>query len=187
MSKGRRRDRLVYLRSHPFLFALLSATRFAPTVRLGRTVLVHGTDAFLDGLTRVRLDRTAPGSTGGIARAAGASDLLFDEEGPEHRATRRSVGRALDVGRLAPAWRAVLRQRLQPLADNGTVDVVSVAVELTGVTTAALLNVGADAVHLALTARRTAADATRGHFTRRTPTPDAAKELVELTGSDRAA
>lgn len=186
MSRASRRDRLVYLRSHPFLFALLSATRFAPTVRFGRTVLVHGTDGYVDGLTRVRLDRTAPGSTGGIARAAGGTGVVFDEEGPGHRVTRRSVGQTL---RGAPVWREVLRQRLRPLATGGTVDVVRVAVELTGATAAALLGVGADPVHLAETARRAAADAARDHLSRRgrPQRTDAARELVALAGSERGA
>jgi cytochrome P450 len=179
---------MVYLRSHPFLFALLSATRRAPSLRIGRTVLVHGTDGYVDGLTRVRLDRTAPGSTGGIARAAGGTDVVFDENGPEHRATKRDVNRMLAVPRLAPLWRSVLRQRLQPLATGGTVDVVAVATELTGVTTAALLGVDADPVHLAETARRAAADAARDHFSRRRRKgTGTARELVALAGSDRGA
>lgn len=182
--RARTRDRLVYLRSHPFLFALLSATRFVPAVRLGRTVLVHGTDGYVDGLTRVRLDRTAPGSTGGIARAAGGADVMFDESGPEHRATKRAVGQTLAV---APVWRDVLRHRLRPLATGGTVDVVAVAVELTGVTTKAMLGVDADPVQLAETARRAAAEAARDHFSRRARNHDAARELVALAGSDRGA
>lgn len=42
-TRARRLDRRVYLRSHPVLFTLLCATRRRPVVRLGRTVLVHGT------------------------------------------------------------------------------------------------------------------------------------------------
>lgn len=188
MSRASRRDRRVYLRSHPFLFGLLSATRFMRSVRIGRTVLVHGTDAYVEGLTRVTLDRTAPGSTGGIARAAGATDIVFDETGARHRETRRSVKQTMTG--LAPVWQEVLRQRLQPLSTGGTVDVVRVAVELTGATAAALLGVDAHPVHLADTARRAAADAAREHLSprrRRRGATDAARELVDLAGSERGA
>jgi cytochrome P450 len=179
----------VYLRSHPLLFALLSATRIAGSVRIGRTVLVHGTDAYLDGLTGIRLDRTAPGSTGGIARAAGGTGVVFDESGPEHRTTRRSVARALGGAHLAPVWQDVLRRGLRPLSHGGTVDVVRMAVEMTGATAAALLGVDADPVRLADTARRAAADAARDHLSRRRRPrrTEAARELVDLAGSERGA
>src|SRR6185312_16077695 len=65
MARGR--DRRVYLRSHPVLFALLAATRRWPVRRLGGTVLVHGPEEFRAALTRVPLDRTAAGTTGGAA------------------------------------------------------------------------------------------------------------------------
>ena len=64
---ARRRDRRVYLASHPVLFALLSLTRGAATRRLGRTVLVHGDDEFRQALTRIPLDRLAAGTTGAMA------------------------------------------------------------------------------------------------------------------------
>lgn len=177
--RARTRDRLVYLRSHPFLFALLSATRFTGTVRIGRTVLAHSADAYVDGLTRVPLDRAAPGSTGGIARAAGGADVVFDESGPGHRDTRRSVTATMTG--LAPVWQAVLRQRLQPLAAGHPVDVVDVAVELTGATAAAMLGVDAHPVTVALKARQAAADALRDRRS------DAAAELIGLAGSERGA
>lgn len=62
--RARRRDRRVYLVSHPVLFGLLAATRRWPATRLGKTVLVHSREAFRDGLTRVPLDRAAAGTTG---------------------------------------------------------------------------------------------------------------------------
>lgn len=62
-AKARRRDRRVYLRAHPLLFALLAATRGRPVRRLGRGILlVHGTAAYREALTRLPLDRTAPGA-----------------------------------------------------------------------------------------------------------------------------
>jgi cytochrome P450 len=194
MTRGRRLDRRVYLRSHPVLFALVSASRFAPAVRLGRTVLVHDRDAYVDGLVRIPLDRTAAGTTGGIARAAGGTDgLVFDEEGVAHKGTRRDVADlmgAAAVARLAPVWREVLARRLAPLADRGRVDMVDLALELTGATAAALLDAPADPLALARAARAAAAAAARDNL----PGPraaagpgDTAAALVDLAGSPRAA
>ncbi|MER6334337.1 hypothetical protein ABT298_34580, partial [Streptomyces sp. NPDC001034] len=62
---ARRRDRRVYTRSHPLLFALLAATRRRTVVRVGGAVLVHGTGPYRQALTRIPLDRAAAGTTGG--------------------------------------------------------------------------------------------------------------------------
>lgn len=168
LDRARRRDRRVYTRSHPLLFALLTATRRRPFVRLGGTVLVNGTDAYRRTLTRVPLDRTATGTTGGAARelttatAAPApttrgepSDgpghrppdggLLFDQEGQGHRDARRTVAESLGaagVERLRPVWRAVLDRCLAPLDAGRPVDLVPVARELAGATVCALFGPG---------------------------------------------
>ncbi|WP_243715788.1 cytochrome P450, partial [Micromonospora sp. KC207] len=161
-ARGRRRDRRVYLRRYPLLFTLLVATRHRPAVRLGRTVLVHDPQVYLDALTRLPLDRGAAGTVGGTAHRLGADGLLFDQEGPEHRRLRRALHDGLGpagVTRLRPVWTAVLRRRLAPLAAGEPVDLVPVAAELAGATTAALLGVDADPAALAAAARRAAATA----------------------------
>ncbi len=167
MSRARRRDRRVYLRSHPVLFALLAAVRRRPVTRFGGTVLVHGADAYREALTRLPLDRQAAGTTGGTARHLGTGDLLFDQEGGAHRGTRRSLADDLGVvgvERLRPVWRAVLDRRLRPLAAGAEVDVTDVAVELAGVTVAALLDLAVDPRLLADAAREAAAAAAHDHL-----------------------
>ena len=137
--RARTRDRRVYLASHPVLFALLAATRHRPALRLGRTVLAHDRDAFVAALTRVPLDRTAEGTTGGAAGRLTGAGRLFDQHGDEHRRTRRDTAAALGpagVARLRPLWTELLARRLAPLGDGRTVDLVPLAAELSGVTTA---------------------------------------------------
>jgi cytochrome P450 len=166
MSRARRRDRRVYLASHPVLFTLLAATRRVPVLRLGRTVVVHSTDAFRDALTRLPLDRLAAGTTGGAARELVPDGLLFDQEGADHRGTRRSVGDGLSaagVERLRPVWTEVLDRRLAPLGHGDTVDIVDVASELAGATACALLGLDADPRLVARAARDAAAAAARDH------------------------
>ncbi|MEV0394770.1 cytochrome P450 [Polymorphospora rubra] len=165
--RARRRDRLVYLRSHPILFTLLAATRRAPVRRIGRTVLVHGTRAYLDALTRIPLDRTAEGTTGGTARRLAEGGLLFDQEGTVHKGARRSLADDLGsagVVRLRPVWTAVLDRRLAPLATGGTVDLVDITAELAGATTAALLDLDTDPLVLADAARHAAATGAGQHM-----------------------
>ncbi|MCT2590576.1 cytochrome P450 [Streptomyces sp. N2-109] len=168
MSRARRRDRRVYLRSHPVLFALLAATRRIPVLRVGRTVLVHGTDAYREALTRLPLDRTAPGTTGGAARRiSSGGELLFDQEGGAHRAARRALAESLGaagVERLRPVWRAVLARRLAPLARGEHVDLSTLTRELAGATTCALLRCPADPLELAEAAAQAAAAAVRDHL-----------------------
>ncbi|MGW6915510.1 cytochrome P450 [Kitasatospora sp. NPDC054939] len=163
---ARRRDRRVYLRSHPVLFALLCATRRRPVLRLGRTVLVHDPDAYREVLTKVPLDRTAPGTTGGAAAELTAGGLLFDQDGSEHRAARRAL--AADLGaaalpRLRPLWQAVLAERIPRLA-TGTLELVALARELAGVTAAALTTCPADPADLARAAADAASAAARDHL-----------------------
>lgn len=169
MSRGRRRDRRVYLGSHPLLFALLSLTRRSPVRRFGATVLVNGTEAYRRVLTGLPLDRTAVGTTGGVARAAGGGEVLFDQHGAEHRAARRRL--AVDVGaaavaRLRPTWQPVLQRRLASLARGATVDVVDLAVEISGVTTREVLNLdpAVDPGELARAALTVAAAGARAHL-----------------------
>ena len=163
-------DRRVYLASHPVLFTVLALTRRWPSLRLGRTVLVHSTSAYVDALTHVPLDRTAPGTTGGAARAVDAAGLLFDQSGGAHRAARRSVAPDLGsagVASLRPVWQAVLTQRLAPLTRPGAVapiEVVGLATELAGATAAALLDSSADPLALAEAAREAAAATARAHL-----------------------
>lgn len=164
---ARRRDRRVYTRSRPLLFALLAAARRRPALRVGATVLVNGTEPYRHALTRIPLDRAAEGTTGGAARELSGGGGLFDEEGAVHRAARRTV--ALDLGatgveRLRPVWRAVLDRRLAPLTTGGCVDLVPLAKELAGVTVRALLDVTADPAELSDAAAEVAAVAVRGHL-----------------------
>ncbi|MGW1776027.1 cytochrome P450 [Streptomyces sp. NPDC002104] len=145
-ARARRRDRRVYLRSHPFLFALLAATRGRPVRRLGRgTLLVHGTAAYREALTRLPLDRTAPGTTGGAARAARVEGVLFDQEGSGHRTARRELAELLGAAgtrELRAAWHPLLLRRLAPLSLGGSVDLVPLARELAGSVVYALLGPG---------------------------------------------
>ncbi|MEV8506142.1 cytochrome P450 [Actinoplanes sp. NPDC051475] len=182
--RARTRDRRVYLLSHPLLFALLAATRRRPAVRLGRTVLVHDREAFVAGLTRIPLDRTAAGTTGGAAGRLTGGDLLFDQNGDDHRRARRDTAEALGatgVSRLRPTWTGLLNRCLKPLADGATVDLVPVAAEMAGLTAAALLEVDVDGVTLATAARAAAAAAARAHLpgVRRPGTARAARQATE--------
>ncbi|MFI1071738.1 cytochrome P450 [Streptomyces puniciscabiei] len=164
---ARRRDRRVYTRSHPVLFALLAATRRRAVTRIGGTLLVHGSDAYRHALTGVPLDRTAAGTTGGAAREMSVGGLLFDQEGTGHRDTRRALAGGLGaagVERLRPVWREVLARRLAPLGAGATVDLVPLAQELAGVTVCALLGAGADPGCVAEAAARAAATAVRDHL-----------------------
>jgi cytochrome P450 len=145
--RARSRDRWVYLASHPVLFALLAATRHRHALRLGGTVLVHGREAFVTALTRIPLDRTADGTTGGAAGRLTGTDMLFDQQGDAHRRTRRAIADGLGAAgtaRLRPVWTEVLQRRLAPLARGGEVDLVDVAAELAGSTAAALIGHLAD-------------------------------------------
>ncbi|MFF6785812.1 cytochrome P450 [Streptomyces sp. NPDC012510] len=171
--RARRRDRRVYLRSHPVLFALLAATRGRPVRRIGRTLLVHDADAYREALTRLPLDRAAAGTTGGAARAALADTavggVLFDQEGAAHRAGRRGLAEdlgAAGVERLRALWRPVLVRRLAPLAHGGEVELVALAQELAGEVVCALLGSGstADPVTVAEAAARAAAASIRDHL-----------------------
>ncbi|MEU8657068.1 cytochrome P450 [Actinoplanes philippinensis] len=165
--RARRRDRQVYLRSHPVLFALLAATRWRPTARVGGTVVAHSREAFTDALTRVPLDRTAEGTTGGAAGRLAGGGLLFDQEGDDHRGSRRGLAESLGAGgvaRLRPVWTEVLDRRLRPLAAGQPVDLVDVAAELSGATAAALLGLTVDALTLASAARAAASAAAREHL-----------------------
>ncbi|MEV6349262.1 cytochrome P450 [Actinoplanes sp. NPDC051851] len=165
--RARRRDRRVYLHSHPVLFALLAATRHRHTVRLGGTVLAHSRDAYLDGLTRIPLDRTAEGTTGAAASELTGGGLLFDQSGDEHRGSRRTLADALSadgVARLRPIWHSVLTRRLAPLATGAPIDLADVTTEMAGATAAALLGLDADPHELAHAARTAAAAAARTHL-----------------------
>ncbi|MFD5464823.1 cytochrome P450 [Kitasatospora sp. NPDC127059] len=164
--RARRRDRTVYLRSHPLLFTLLCATRHRPVLRLGRTLLVHHPDAYREALTRVPLHRTAPGTTGAAASQLAGRGLLFDQDGDDHRTARRAL--ATDLGttalhRLRPLWQAVLAERVPTLAD-GTLELVDLAAELAGTTAAALTGCDARPSQLAHAARQAAAHAARDHL-----------------------
>ncbi|MGZ9934063.1 cytochrome P450 [Streptomyces sp. NC-S4] len=174
---ARRRDRLVYLRSHPLLFGLLAATRGRPVRRLGRTLLVHGPEAYRQALTRLPLDRTAAGTTGAAARTAlrdgGAGSggahggVLFDQEGGGHRADRRGLAAALGgagVEDLRSLWRPLLVRRLAPLDRDGEVDLVDLARELSGSVVCALLGSGADPRAVAGAAAEAAAASVRSHL-----------------------
>lgn len=162
--RARGRDRRVYLVSHPVIFALLAATRARPVTRLGGTVLIQGAGAFREALTRVPLDRTAPGTTGQLARAVIEDGVLFDQDGPGHREVRRSLAADLSaagVGRLRPVWRAVLARRLAALGTGADVDMAPVSAELAGATVCALLELDAEPIAVARAAGAVAAAAAR--------------------------
>ncbi|MEU8772526.1 cytochrome P450 [Streptomyces sp. NPDC048606] len=166
---ARRRDRRVYLFARPLLFALLGAGRGRPVRRLGRTVLVHGSEAYREALTRLPLDRAAAGTTGGAAREAlrGDGGVLFDQEGGGHRADRRALAERLGaagVEELRAVWRPLLARELAPLARGGEVDVVALARVLSGSVVCALLDVEADARELAGAAAEAAAASVRSHL-----------------------
>ncbi|WKD31916.1 cytochrome P450 [Streptomyces xanthophaeus] len=168
---ARRRDRRVYLRSHPLLFGLLAATRGRPVRRLGRTLLVHGPEAYREALTRLPLDRTAAGTTGAAARTAlgggGAGGVLFDQEGGAHRADRRGLAGSLGgagVEDLRSLWRPLLVRRLAPLDRGGEVDLADLARELSGSVVCALLGSGADPRAVAGAAAEAAAASVRSHL-----------------------
>jgi cytochrome P450 len=167
MTSARARDRRVYLRSHPLLFALLAATRGRPVRRLGGNLLVHDRDAFRAALTRVPLDRTADGTTGGAADRLAGSGALFDQHGEAHRRTKRDTADrfgAAGVERLRPLWTGLLTERLAGLAAGGTADLVPLAAELAGQTAAALLDLDVDPVELAAAAQQAGATAARAHL-----------------------
>ncbi|MFF7366820.1 cytochrome P450 [Streptomyces tricolor] len=164
---ARRRDRRVYTRSHPVLFALLALSGRRPVTRLGGTVLVHGDEAYRHALTRIPLDRTAGGTTGGAARELSVGGALFDQEGTGHRVARRAVADPLGAAgteRLRPVWRDVLDRRLAPLGAGRAVDLVPLARELSGVAVRALLDVPGDPEDIAEAAVRAAAAAVRDHL-----------------------
>ncbi|MGW5847733.1 cytochrome P450 [Streptomyces sp. NPDC055254] len=172
-ARARRRDRRVYLGGHPLLFGLLAATRGRPVRRIGGTLLVHGADAYREALTRLPLDRTAAGTTGGAARSAlsdtddRAGDVLFDQEGDAHRAGRREVAEQLGaagVERLRAVWRPLLVRRLAPLDRGGEVDLVELAREMAGSVVCALLDCAADPRLLAEAAAGAAAASVRAHL-----------------------
>ncbi|MEU9859738.1 cytochrome P450 [Streptomyces sp. NPDC047971] len=180
---ARRRDRRVYTRSHPLLFALLAAVRRRPVVRVGRTVLVSGAEPYRQALTRIPLDRAAAGTTGGAARELSGGGLLFDQDGAGHRDTRRAVAGGLGadgVERLRPVWRDVLAHRLAPLGAGRAVDLVPLARELSGSTVRALLDTTADPSALAEAAADAAAAAVRDHLPGPRP-PGAARAAAEAT------
>jgi len=181
--RARARDRRVYLVSHPIIFALLAATRGRSVTRLGGTVLVQGTDAFRQVLTRMPLDRTAERTTGGLAREFIPDGVLFDQEGQAHRETRRSLSADLStagVERLRPAWRAVLSRRFAPLAKGELVDLTEVAAEVAGTTVCALLGLDADPLLIARLGADVAAAAARSHLPG-PPRPGSARALVAAT------
>ncbi|MFF1558613.1 cytochrome P450 [Streptomyces sp. NPDC058279] len=167
--RARRRDRRVYLGGHPLLFGLLAATRGRPVRRVGGSVLVHDAHAYREALTRLPLDRTAPGTTGGAARAAleGEGGVLFDQEGGGHRADRRALAERLGgagVRELRPHWQPLVVRRLLPLARGGEVDAVELARELAGVVVCALLDCPAEPRVVARAAAEAAAASVRGHL-----------------------
>ncbi|OEJ34280.1 cytochrome P450 [Streptomyces subrutilus] len=168
-ARARRRDRRVYLGSHPVLFGLLAATRGRPVRRIGGTLLVHGVEAYRQALTRLPLDRTAEGTTGGAARSALAGDggVLFDQEGSGHRSDRRDLAGQLSaagVARLRAQWQPLLVRRLEPLARGGAIDLVELSRELAGSVVCALLGADADPRAVAEAAAEAAAASVRSHL-----------------------
>ena len=156
------------------LFALLAATRRRSVVRLGGTLLVHDRTAYEAALTGLRLDRTAAGTTGGAVAGLAGDGSLFDQQGADHRRTRRATADLLGteaVAMLRPMWMSMQAERLSPLTAGGEVDLVPLAADLAGATAAALLT-GAmnerkpavDGRELADAALAAAAAAARAHL-----------------------
>jgi cytochrome P450 len=180
VSTARSRDRRVYIASHPVLFALLAAVRRKPLQRLGSRVVVSGYDEVRAVLTDVPLDRTAARTTGGAIHKHEGEGALFDESGDEHRASRRSLAARLDsrgVAALRPVWTPVLDDAVALLRAGGELDLCRLADEVSGRTTAALLDLDlAPGRHteLARAARRTASAAAAAELPswRRTPYRD---------------
>ncbi|MEU8813267.1 cytochrome P450 [Actinoplanes sp. NPDC048796] len=174
----------MYLASHPVLFALLAVTRRRPALRIGRNVLVHDREAYRKALTKVPLDRTAEGTTGGAAGALAGRGALFDQHGDEHRDTRRGTADLLGaagVARLRPIWTALLADRLQSLEKGEDVDLVPLTAEIAGATAAALLKIDVDPLTLAAAARKAAAAAARAHL------PGPARHRAEKSAEAAAA
>ncbi|MGS2586413.1 cytochrome P450 [Streptomyces hebeiensis] len=179
-ARARRRDRRVYLAAHPLLFGLLAVDRRRPVGKVGGTVLVHGAEAYREALTRLPLDRTAAGTTGGAARAAlgdsrgpaasrGTDDggVLFDQEGGGHRAARRDLAGRLGaegVARLRAVWRPALDAATARLDRGHEVDLVDLARALSGSVVCALLDRDADPLEVADAALDAASAAVRGHL-----------------------
>jgi cytochrome P450 len=162
---ARSRDRHVYLRSHPLLFAVLCVTRPLRILRIGRTVLVHDPEAYREILTEVPLDREAEGTTGGAASRLAGGGLLFDQVGDEHRGARRALVASLGtsgVARIRPAWQAVLERGLTEL--SSPVDLVPLVKELAGVTACAVTGSAADPRALAEAAMAAASATARAHL-----------------------
>ncbi|MFB9311675.1 cytochrome P450 [Nocardioides plantarum] len=165
MTPARRRDRRVYTASHPVLFALMAGARRTPLRRLGSRIIVSGHDEVRAVLTDVPLDRTDDRTTGGAIRRHEGEGALFDQSGDEHRASRRSLAARLDsrgVAALRPRWATVLDDAVALLRAGGQLDVCRLADEVSGRTTAALLDLdlaSGEHAELARAARRTASDA----------------------------
>ena len=164
--------------------------------RLGRTLLVHGPDAYLAALTRIPLDRTAAGTTGGAVNRLAGEGALFDQGGDAHRRTRRDVGERLGaagVEALRPIWTGLLDERLAVLGAGGTVDLVPLAAEIAGRTAVALLDLDVDPLELAAAAQEAGATAARAHLPgirwqrAEATAEDAARRLVALTGGSLGA
>lgn len=184
--RARRRDRRVYLLSHPALFAALALSRRRPVMSLGSRHIVNDPDLVRHVLTRVPLDRTAKGTTGGTVRDLSGAGGVFDESGDEHRASRRSLAARLDsagVAALRPVWADVLDALASRLGRGEGVDLVPCVDDLAGRTAAALLGLDlspADTLRLARAARRTAWEAVRADLPgprRRTVTDHLAEAL----------
>jgi cytochrome P450 len=149
------------------LFCVLSLTRRLRVLRLGRTVLVHGQQEYRQALTDVPLDRVAPLTTGGAARALHKGGVLFDQAGTAHRQARRTLAADLGtaaVDELRPLWQQEMSLQLQPLRQGGRLDVVSLARAVSGATAAALLELDASPLVLADAARQVAAATVGSHL-----------------------
>ncbi|WP_034272084.1 cytochrome P450 [Actinospica robiniae] len=160
-------DRRVYLRSHPLLFGLISATRPLGAVWVGRTLLVHDAEVYREILTNVPLDREAEGTTGGAALQLGGGGVLFDQAGDEHREARRSLAADLGaegVSRVRPIWQGVIERGLTQLP--GPVDLVPLAKEIAGATACALTGCATEPLVLAEATVEAASNAAGEHLPR---------------------
>ncbi|MGW7201154.1 cytochrome P450 [Streptomyces chryseus] len=128
---------------------------------------MNGTEPYRHALTRIPLDRTAAGTTGGAALELSVKGALFDQEGPNHRDARRTIAgdlSAAGIERLRPVWQDVLARRLSPLSEGRSVDLVPLTRELAGVTVCGLLDSTASPEAVAKAAGAAAAAAVRHHL-----------------------
>jgi cytochrome P450 len=183
------RDLAVYA-SHPWAFALLTATSRLPQLRLGGTLVVHDQGRYTEALSHIPMDRLAAGSTGGqLAAALGVDEgLMFTDDSRSARRASAAHLSSRQVASLVPVWRPLLKEATAALGAGGRVDVALLARRLGGTTASALLGISADPERVAELVLAAAAHTTSAqmrpswvnHILRREATPPQLGELASL-------